>query len=81
MNVTFLRYQYLVQCLSLGNDIVPNMTGSLLALDLVYRYTSVDLDNGQLVLAWCLAIDWTFSLTLSETVFFNSTVTSHCNYI
>jgi hypothetical protein len=35
-----------VQCPSLGgNDIVPNVTGSLLALDLVYRYTTVDLDN------------------------------------
>jgi hypothetical protein len=34
-----------LQCPSLGNDIVPNVTGSLPALDSIYRYTSVDLDN------------------------------------
>ena len=34
-----------MQCPSLGNDIVPIVTGSLLALDSKYRYTTVDLDK------------------------------------
>ena len=40
------------QCPSLGNDIVPNLTGSLLAFDSVYRYMTVDLDNKYLFTKW-----------------------------